>query len=133
LLTSLICVGVMVMAAAGSFALAITAYLFVQALRPVSYPLVTGWIVARVDPDVRATVLSARDMFDSAGQIVGGPFVGWIGVIGTIRTALYAGALALLPAIGLLGAATARMRPHVLLTALAPEPVVAPAPSPTEP
>jgi hypothetical protein len=35
-----------------------------------------------------------------------------IGVIGTIRTALYAGAVALLPAIGLLGAATARMRPH---------------------
>jgi DHA3 family tetracycline resistance protein-like MFS transporter len=132
LLTSLICVGVMVMAAAGSFALAITAYLFVQALRPVSYPLVTGWIVARVDPGVRATVLSARDMFDSAGQIVGGPFVGWIGVIGTIRTALYAGAVALLPAVGLLGAATARMRPHVLPTALAPKPVVAPAPSPTE-
>ena len=46
--------------------------------------------MARVDPGVRATVLSARDMFDSAGQIVGAPFVGWIGVIGTIRTALYA-------------------------------------------
>lgn len=113
-LTSLICVGVLVMAGAGTFALAITAYLFVQALRPVSYPMVTGWIVARVDPGVRATVLSARDMFDSAGQIVGGPFVGWIGVIGTIRTALYAGAVALLPAIGLLGLATARMRPQAV-------------------
>lgn len=113
-LTSLICVGVLVMAGAGTFALAITAYLFVQALRPVSYPMVTGWIVARVDPGVRATVLSARDMFDSAGQIVGGPFVGWIGIIGTIRTALYAGAVALLPAIGLLGLATARMRPQAV-------------------
>jgi DHA3 family tetracycline resistance protein-like MFS transporter len=119
-LTSLICVGVLVMAGAGTFALAITAYLFVQALRPVSYPLVTGWIVARVEPGVRATVLSARDMFDSAGQIVGGPFVGWIGVIGTIRTALYAGAVALLPAIGLLGVATAKMRPHAT-PASAPE------------
>ena len=123
-LTSLICVGVLVMAGAGSFALAIAAYLFVQALRPVSYPLVTGWIVARVDPGVRATVLSARDMFDSAGQIVGGPFVGWIGVIGTIRTALYAGAVALLPAIGLLGAATAKMRPHAIP---APSPETTPA------
>lgn len=111
-LTTLICVGVLAMAGAGGFALAITAYLCVQALRPVSSPLVTGWIVARVDPNVRATVLSARDMFDSAGQIVGGPFVGWIGVVSTIRTALYTGAIALLPAIGLLGAATARMRPH---------------------
>jgi DHA3 family tetracycline resistance protein-like MFS transporter len=120
--TSLICIGVVVMASAGSFGLAIAAYLCVQALRPVSYPLVTGWIVARVDPRVRATVLSARDMFDSAGQIVGGPLVGWIGVIGTIRTALYAGALALLPAIGLLGAATARMRPHPA-PAASPDPV----------
>jgi DHA3 family tetracycline resistance protein-like MFS transporter len=118
--TSLICVGVLVMAGAGGFAVAVTAYLFVQALRPVSYPMVTGWIVARVDPGVRATVLSARDMVDSAGQIVGGPFVGWIGVVGTIRTALYAGAAALLPAIGLLGAATARMRPHAA-PASAPE------------
>jgi MFS transporter, DHA3 family, tetracycline resistance protein len=84
----------------------------VQALRPVSYPMVTGRIVAHVDPGVRATVLSAREMFASAGQIVGGPFVGWIGVIGTIRTALYAGAAALLPAVGPLGVATARMRPH---------------------
>jgi DHA3 family tetracycline resistance protein-like MFS transporter len=130
-LTSLICVGVLVMAGAGDFALAIAAYLVVQALRPVSYPLVTGWIVARVDPGVRATVLSARDMFDSAGQIVGGPFVGWIGVVSTIRTALYAGAVALLPAIALLAAATAKMRPHVLPTTSAPE--AAPDPASTTP
>lgn len=45
-----------------------------------------------------------------AGQIVGGPFAGWIGLIGAVRTALYAGALALLPAIGLLGMASARMK-----------------------
>ena len=118
-LTGLICAGVLVMAAAGDFAVAIGAYLFVQALRPVSYPLLTGWIVARVDPGVRATVLSARDMFDSAGQIAGGPVVGWIGVTTTIRTALYAGALALLPALALLRTATTRMRPR---TTAAPEP-----------
>ncbi|MBR7839595.1 MFS transporter [Actinospica durhamensis] len=112
--TSLICIGVVAMAAARNFAPAITAYLCVQALRPVSAPLVTGWIVARVDPAVRATVLSARDMFDSAGQIVGGPFIGWIGIISTIRTALYAGAIALLPAIALLTSATTKMRPHTM-------------------
>ena len=127
-LTSLICVGVVAMAGAGSFAPAITAYLCVQALRPVSAPLVTGWIVARVEPGVRATVLSARDMFDSAGQIVGGPFVGWIGVISTIRTALYAGAVALLPALVLLSAATTKMRPHAI-----PAPAPEPTPALTEP
>lgn len=110
-LTTLVCIGVFVMAGAHGIALAIGAYLFVQALRPVSYPLVTGWIVGRVHPGVRATVLSARDMLDSGGQIAGGPLVGWIGVLTTIRTALLAGALALLPALALLAAATARMRP----------------------
>lgn len=108
-LTALIGLGVALMASSHVFALAIVAYLLVQALRPVVSPLVTGWIVARVDPGVRATVLSARDMLDSAGQIVGGPFVGLIGLIGTVRTALYAGALALLPALGLLSAASARL------------------------
>lgn len=110
-LTALVCLGVLAMAGAHGFALAIGTYLFLQALRPVTYPLVTGWIVARVHPGVRATVLSARDMFDSAGQIAGGPLIGWIGVLTTIRTALITGALALLPAIGLLSAAIARMRP----------------------
>lgn len=109
LLTALIGLGVALMASGHTFALAIVAYLLVKALRPVVSPLVTGWIVARVDPGVRATVLSARDMLDSAGQIVGGPFVGLIGLLGTVRTALYAGALALLPALGLLSAASARM------------------------
>ena len=109
-LTALIGLGVALMAGSSVFAVAVVAYLLVQSLRAVVPPLVTGWIVARVDPGVRATVLSARDMLDSAGQIVGGPFVGWIGLIGTVRTALYAGALALLPAMGLLSAATARTK-----------------------
>jgi hypothetical protein len=59
---------------------------------------------------VRATALSATDMFDSGGQIVGGPIVGVIGVLATIRIALVAGAAALAPAAGLLVAATRRVR-----------------------
>ncbi|HEV2637987.1 MAG TPA: MFS transporter [Actinocrinis sp.] len=107
--TVLIGVGVLVMTSAHGFAPAIAAYLVVQVLRPVAYPLVTGWIVSRVDARVRATALSARDMFDSGGQIIGGPVVGWIGVVGTVRAALYAGAVALAPAIALLVAATRRV------------------------
>jgi MFS transporter, DHA3 family, tetracycline resistance protein len=59
---------------------------------------------------VRATALSATEMFDSGGQIVGGPVVGEIGVLTTIRIALLAGAAALVPAAGLLVAATRRVR-----------------------
>lgn len=107
--TVLIGLGVLTMACAHGFAVAIAAYLLVQALRPITYPLFSGWIVSRVNPRMRATALSARDMFDSGGQIVGGPAVGWIGVVGTVRTALYAGVIALGPAIGLLALGTRRM------------------------
>ena len=107
--TVLIGVGAVVMTSAHGLVLALAAYLLVQELRPVAYPLVSGWIVSRVDARVRATALSARDMLDSGGQSLGGPVVGWIGVLGTIRTALYAGAVALVPAVVLLVAASRRV------------------------
>jgi MFS transporter, DHA3 family, tetracycline resistance protein len=102
--------GVVGMAASRTFALAIAAYLAVVTMRPLFSPLVTGWVVGRVDASVRATALSATEMFDSGGQIVGGPIVGVIGVLTTIRIALVAGAAALVPAAGLLAAATRKVR-----------------------
>jgi MFS transporter, DHA3 family, tetracycline resistance protein len=102
--------GVAGMAISHVFVLAVTAYLAVVAMRPVFSPLVTGWVVARVHSGVRATALSATEMFDSGGQIVGGPVIGAIGVLTTIRVALLAGAVALAPAAGLLVAASKRTR-----------------------
>jgi len=102
--------GVVGMAASRVFVFAIIAYLAVVTMRPLFSPLVTGWVLGRVDSSVRATALSATDMFDSGGQIVGGPIVGVIGVLATIRIALVAGAAALAPAAGLLVAATRRVR-----------------------
>jgi MFS transporter, DHA3 family, tetracycline resistance protein len=109
-LTIATAVGVVGMVASRTFAFAIVAYLAVVTMRPLFSPLVTGWVVARVDSSVRATALSATDMFDSGGQIVGGPIVGVIGVLATIRIALVAGAVALAPAAGLLVAATRKVR-----------------------
>ncbi len=108
--TVLIALGVAAMASAHVFVFAALAYLLVQAVRPVINPLMTGWIVGRVPPGVRATALSARDMFDSGGQMLGGPIVGWIGLSRSIRAALYAGAAAFAPALILLVAATRRVR-----------------------
>ena len=117
--TVLIGLGVLAMASSHGFALAVGAYLFVQVLRPVYTPLIAGWIAGRVEPRLRATALSAPGLFDSGGQIIGGPAVGWIGVLGTVRTALFAGAVALAPAIALLVAASRRVR---ALTGMAPAP-----------
>jgi MFS transporter, DHA3 family, tetracycline resistance protein len=79
----------------------VAAYLVVEeVLRPVFDPLISGWMVGRIEPSVRATALSARDMFDSGGQIIGGPGIGAIGTLASIRAALLAGAAALAPAAG---------------------------------
>jgi len=103
---------VTVMASSGLFAVAVVAYLVVATMRPVFSPLITGWVVARVDSGIRATALSATDMFDSGGQIAGGPLIGAIGVLASIRAALLASAVALVPAVAFLLAATRKLRAH---------------------
>jgi MFS transporter, DHA3 family, tetracycline resistance protein len=110
-LTVAIGIGVVAMATAHEFVVAIAAYLGVSVLRPVFDPLIDGWMVARIEPSVRATALSARDMFDSAGQIAGGPVIGVVGALTSIRIGLLAGAAALAPAAGCLAAASRRIRP----------------------
>jgi DHA3 family tetracycline resistance protein-like MFS transporter len=110
-LTVAIAAAVVGMATAHAFAVVVATYLVVSVLRPVLYPLVSGWLVGRIEPSVRATALSARDMFDSGGQIVGGPIVGAIGTLASIRIALLAGAAALAPAAACIAAASRRIRP----------------------
>jgi len=76
-------------------------------------PLLSGWMITRIEPAVRATALSAKDMFDSAGQIAGGPVIGVIGTLASIRIALLAGAAALVPAAACVVAASRRIRPRI--------------------
>ena len=85
-------------------------------------------MVARVAPGVRATALSAQELFDAGGQIVGGPSVGVIGRLVSIRAALYAGAAALAPAIVLLVAATRRLHAYPEYVGDPQEGAVVPAP-----
>jgi DHA3 family tetracycline resistance protein-like MFS transporter len=110
ILTATTAILVVVMGTARTFYVAVLAYLAVSALRPAYEPLVTGWMVTRVEARVRATAMSARDMCDSGGQIVGGPAIGAVGNLVSVRAALLAGAAALGPAMLLLIAATRRIR-----------------------
>jgi len=107
---------VVAMATAHGFALVVGAYVAVTVLRPVLDPLLSGWMVTRISPSVRATALSAKDMFDSAGQIVGGPVIGVIGTLASIRIALLTGAGALAPAAACVVAASRRIRPRPVAT-----------------
>lgn len=115
LLTLVVVIGIaaVIMATAHSFAVAVGAYLALSLLRPVYYPLVGGWMVTRIAPSVRATALSAKDMFDSAGQIIGGPVIGVIGTLASIRIALLAGAAVLAPAAACILTASRRIRVQV--------------------
>jgi MFS transporter, DHA3 family, tetracycline resistance protein len=122
-LTLAIGAAVVGMATAHAFAVVAGTYLVVSVLRPVLYPLVSGWLVGRIESSVRATALSAWDMFDSAGQILGGPIVGVVGTLASLRIALLAGAAALGPAAACIAAASRRIRPRP--AAMEPQPAIA--------
>ncbi len=115
-LTLAIGAAVVGMATAHAFAVVVGGYIVVSVLRPVLDPLVSGWMVGRIEPAVRATALSAWGMFDSAGQIVGGPVIGVIGTLASLRIALLAGAAALGPAAAFIAAASRRIRPRTTAT-----------------
>lgn len=86
---------------ATSFPLAVAAFWLAATLRSVGTPLFTTWLNQQVDSRVRATVFSLYGQADALGQIAGGPVIGWIGTIASLRAALTATSGALLPAVPL--------------------------------
>jgi DHA3 family tetracycline resistance protein-like MFS transporter len=79
---------------AGNFAMALAVLGVKAALDALASPLYTAWLVQNIDPQVRATVLSMFSQSNAFGQIAGGPGVGLIGTVVSLRAALVvAGAL----------------------------------------
>lgn len=100
-------------ALAGNFALALVAFLGASILRGVDSPIYSAWLTRLIPAPVRATVLSLDGQVDALGQIAGGPVVGGIGVVVSVRAALVAVGVLLAPALPLLAYA-GRMRPPTL-------------------
>lgn len=93
---------------AAGVALALVGYLAYRATRSYTSPVYRTWVNQNIpDSSVRATVLSITNQSDAIGQVVGGPAVGAVGTVLSIRAALVAGAAALLPAVALFGRALA--------------------------
>jgi DHA3 family tetracycline resistance protein-like MFS transporter len=90
-----------VFAAAGNFWMGMAAYWAAGTLSRVYDPLYLGWLNQNVRSEVRATVLSMSSQADSFGQISGGPVIGAIGSLVSLRAALVATAMAMLPLLGL--------------------------------
>lgn len=97
LINALMVAGLLVFALTGNFLLAIVAYLGFTACRSMNTPVFTTWLTQNIDAKVRATVISLSGQVDALGQIVGGPPVGYIGDVFSIRAALVLSSILLSP------------------------------------
>jgi DHA3 family tetracycline resistance protein-like MFS transporter len=98
--------GLLALAALGfaltqSFALAFFFWCVFASVRRACEPFITAWLNHRLDPSVRATVLSLHGQSGALGEMVGGPLLGGLARALGIRAALTAAAAVLLPVIGL--------------------------------
>jgi MFS transporter, DHA3 family, tetracycline resistance protein len=91
--------------------LALGMYLLISALRNLVGPLTTAWINQRLDPDVRATVLSMTGQVDAFGQIAGGPLIGVIASLISVPFAMTISSLLLAPALPLIWTADRKEPP----------------------
>jgi len=99
LLTGLLFASLLIFARADWLLLAVTAYWLVYVSRVLINPLYTAWVNQRLDSRVRATVLSLSGQVDALGQIAGGPLVGAVGSLFSVRAALTLSSLLLSPAL----------------------------------
>jgi hypothetical protein len=85
----------------GNFWVALVAIWCASVFRDMQEPVFRAWQVQRIDPALRATVLSIDGQVNALGQIAGDPALGAIGNI-SLRAALIVAGMALSPALLLL-------------------------------
>ncbi len=90
-------VALIVFAASPNIWIAIIALWLWSMLRQTHHPLYMTWVNQRLDSSVRATVISMSAQADEMGQVVGGPIVGVIGTVISLRAALLAATAMLTP------------------------------------
>ena len=101
-LSVLLSVTVVIFGLATSFVLAAVAYLVARLARRLKDPLYVTWLNKNVeDSSVRATVNSIASQSDAIGEIAGGPAIGVVGTVASLRAALVSTGLLLVPAIPL--------------------------------
>lgn len=88
-------------ALAGVFWLALLACWMLRWMRIALRPLMVAWVNRGLAPGTRATVLSMLGQAEALGEVCGGPLLGLIGTLHTVRTALVGAAVVLLPGLPL--------------------------------
>jgi len=97
---------------AGQFVVAVAMYQVAMLLRVVHGPLLTTWMNEQLQSRSRATVLSIQSQSDAAGQVLGGPALGWLATATSIGTAFVVAGLFLMPTVFLYAEAARRDRTH---------------------
>jgi hypothetical protein len=92
-------------AISGNFLVAIFALLLFDTFRSVTFPLTDAWLNRQISSETRATVLSMTSQLDAFGQMLGGPLIGMIGRVFSVRAAILTAAGILSPVVGLFGRA----------------------------
>jgi MFS family permease len=87
-LETLSVVTIIVFGVANSFTWALGALVAGAVVSSLAGPLYSTWLVQNINPKVRATVLSMNSLTDAFGQTAGGPMIGAIGSIFSLRTAM---------------------------------------------
>ncbi|MDQ3777813.1 MAG: MFS transporter [Actinomycetota bacterium] len=108
-LTVVLSIAVVIFGLATSFVLAAIAYLVARLARRLKDPLYVTWLNKNVeDSSVRATVNSIASQSDAIGEVAGGPAIGVVGTLASLRAALVSTGLLLAPAIALYARALRR-------------------------
>lgn len=102
--------GLLVFSFSGNFFLAILAFWCVGIFRSVKNPVFNAWLVRNSQAQVRATLISLAAQMDALGQIVGGPPIGYLGTVFSLRIALAAVSVVLAPVLFLYTAALRQLK-----------------------
>jgi MFS transporter, DHA3 family, tetracycline resistance protein len=103
--TAVMLLATLLFALAGVFWLALLGVWMTRWMRIAMRPLVVAWANRGLAPGARATVLSMLSQAEALGEVCGGPLLGLVGTLHTVRTALVGAALVLLPTLPLYGQA----------------------------
>jgi DHA3 family tetracycline resistance protein-like MFS transporter len=108
ILDSTLLAGVFLFALTDRFAVAWAALWLANRARALHEPIFAAWLNEHVASERRATVLSIAGQADAIGQVGGGPMLGAVGSVFSIRAALATSAFLIAPALGLYARALRR-------------------------
>lgn len=96
-INTLLMVSVIGFGIAGNFPIALAFYWLTYLFRQTSEPIYLSWLNNTISSDVRATILSISSQANAVGQIIGGPILGLIATVFSLRTGMVWAGFSLIP------------------------------------